>query len=186
MRDRDERVVKTERERAGAPHLGQIAAARPGSDVHHVAEQREVFAFTRTGDTAPQQLALDTGASWAGASDTPAPEQLDAALIFAPIGALVPQALQAVVKGGSVVCGGIHMSDIPAFPYRLLWEERKLVSVANLTRADGLALMRIAAEVPLRVHVTPYPLQDANTALEDLRAGRVAGAAVLQVPSKDL
>ncbi|WP_305828560.1 hypothetical protein, partial [Klebsiella pneumoniae] len=108
-----------------------------------VAEQREVFAFTRTGDTAAQQLALDTGASWAGASDTPAPEQLDAALIFAPIGALVPQALQAVVKGGSVVCGGIHMSDIPAFPYRLLWEERKLVSVANLTRADGLALMRI-------------------------------------------
>lgn len=151
-----------------------------------VAEQREVFAFTRTDDTAAQQLALDTGASWAGASDASAPEPLDAALIFAPIGALVPQALQAVVKGGSVVCGGIHMSDIPAFPYRLLWEERKLVSVANLTRADGLALMRIAAEVPLRVHVTPYPLQDANTALEDLRAGRVAGAAVLQVPSKDL
>ncbi|MFS2145080.1 hypothetical protein, partial [Kosakonia cowanii] len=87
------------------------------------------------------------------------PEPLDAALIFAPIGALVPQALQAVVKGGSVVCGGIHMSDIPAFPYRLLWEERKLVSVANLTRADGLALMRIAAEFPLRVHVTPYRLQ---------------------------
>lgn len=151
-----------------------------------VAEQREVFAFTRAGDAAAQQLALDTGARWAGASDTAAPEPLDAALIFAPIGALVPQALQAVVKGGSVVCGGIHMSDIPAFPYRLLWEERKLVSVANLTRVDGLALMRVAAEVPLRVHVTPYRLQDANTALEDLRAGRVAGAAVLQVSSEDL
>ncbi|HWV06021.1 zinc-dependent alcohol dehydrogenase family protein [Ralstonia sp.] len=151
-----------------------------------VAEQREVFAFTRAGDTAAQQLALDTGARWAGASDTATPEPLDAALIFAPIGALVPQALQAVVKGGSVVCGGIHMSDIPAFPYRLLWEERKLVSVANLTRADGLALMRIAAEFPLRVHVTPYRLQDANTVLEDLRAGRVAGAAVLQVSSEDL
>jgi len=107
-------------------------------------------------------------------------------LIFAPIGTLVPQALQAVVKGGSVVCGGIHMSDIPAFPYRLLWEERKLVSVANLTRADGLALMHIAANIPLRVHVTPYRLQDANTALDDLRAGRVAGAAVLQMSSEDL
>ena len=138
------------------------------------------------GDTPAQQLALATGAKWAGASDGPAPEPLDAALIFAPIGALVPQALQAVVKGGSVVCGGIHMSDIPAFPYRLLWEERRLVSVANLTRADGLALMHIAAEVPLQVHVTPYRLQDANTALEDLRAGRVAGAAVLQVSSEDL
>ncbi|MGC5887685.1 zinc-dependent alcohol dehydrogenase family protein [Ralstonia pseudosolanacearum] len=151
-----------------------------------VAEQREVFAFTRAGDTAAQQLARDTGASWSGASDVPAPERLDAALIFAPVGALVPQALQAVTKGGTVVCGGIHMSDIPAFPYRLLWEERKLVSVANLTRADGLALMRVATDVPLQVHVTPYRLQDANTALDDLRAGRVAGAAVLQVSSKDL
>ncbi|CAJ0793493.1 Alcohol dehydrogenase [Ralstonia mannitolilytica] len=146
-----------------------------------VAEGREVCAFTRAGDTAAQQLALDTGARWAGASDAAAPEPLDAALIFAPVGALVPQALRAVVKGGTVVCGGIHMSDIPAFPYRLLWEERKLVSVANLTRADGLALMRLATEVPLRVHVTPYRLQDANAALDDLRAGRVAGAAVLQM-----
>ena len=148
-----------------------------------VAEGREVFAFTRAGDTAAQQLALDTGARWAGASDAAAPEPLDAALIFAPVGALVPQALRAVVKGGTVVCGGIHMSDIPAFPYRWLWEERKLVSVANLTRADGLALMRLAAEVPLRVHVTHYRLQDANAELDDLRAGRVAGAAVLQMPS---
>lgn len=161
---------------AAAHLITQIAAA----------EQREVFAFTRAGDTVAQQLALDTGARWAGASDATAPEPLDAALIFAPVGALIPQALQAVVKGGTVVCGGIHMSDIPAFPYRLLWEERKLVSVANLTRSDGLALMRIAAKVPLQVHVTPYRLQDANTALQDLRDGRVAGAAVLRVPSEDI
>lgn len=146
-----------------------------------VAEQRDVFAFTRAGDTAAQRLALETGARWAGASDEAAPEPLDAALIFAPVGALVPQALQAVTKGGVVVCGGIHMSDIPSFAYRLLWEERKLMSVANLTRADGLALMRVAAAVPLRVHVTPYRLQDANIALDDLRAGRVAGAAILRV-----
>ncbi|MGA3951973.1 zinc-dependent alcohol dehydrogenase family protein [Ralstonia nicotianae] len=146
-----------------------------------VAEQREVFAFTRPGDTAAQRLALETGACWAGPSDQSAPELLDAALIFAPVGALVPQALQAVAKGGIVVCGGIHMSDIPTFPYRLLWEERKLVSVANLTRSDGLALMHVAATVPLQVHVTAYRLQEANTALDDLRAGRVAGAAVLRV-----
>ncbi|MGM3276323.1 zinc-dependent alcohol dehydrogenase family protein [Ralstonia sp. 24A2] len=146
-----------------------------------VAEQRKVFAFTRAGDTAAQQLALATGASWAGSSDQSAPELLDAALIFAPVGALIPQALLAVAKGGTVVCGGIHMSDIPSFPYRLLWEERKLMSVANLTRADGLALMRVASAIPLKVHVTPYRLQDANTALDDLRAGHVAGAAVLRV-----
>ncbi|TYZ39472.1 alcohol dehydrogenase, partial [Ralstonia solanacearum] len=116
-------------------------------------------------------------------SEAPPPAPLDAALIFAPVGALVPLALQAVVKGGTVVCGGIHMSDIPAFPYRLLWEERKLMSVANLTRADGLALMRVAATVPLQSHVTLYPLAEANAALDDLRAGRVTGAAVLQVRS---
>lgn len=150
-----------------------------------VAEQRQVFAFTRANDTAAQRLAMETGACWAGASDETPPEPLDAALIFAPVGALVPQALGAVTKGGVVVCGGIHMSDIPAFPYRLLWEERKLMSVANLTRADGLALMRVAAEVPLQVHVTPYPLHEANAALDDLRAGRVAGAAVLRVACQD-
>lgn len=151
-----------------------------------VAEQREVFAFTRAGDTAAQQLALQTGARWAGASEAPPPQPLDAALIFAPVGALVPQALRAIVKGGTVVCGGIHMSDIPTFPYRLLWEERKLMSVANLTREDGLALMRVAAKVPLQVHVTPYRLQDANVALDDLRAGRVVGAAVLRVSPEDV
>ena len=150
-----------------------------------VAEQRQVFAFTRANDTAAQRLAMETGARWAGASDETPPEPLDAALIFAPVGALVPKALGAVTKGGVVVCGGIHMSDIPAFPYRLLWEERKLMSVANLTRADGLALMRVAAEVPLQVHVTPYPLHEANAALDDLRAGRVAGAAVLHVACQD-
>ena len=150
-----------------------------------VAEQRQVFAFTRADDTVAQRLAMETGARWAGASDETPPEPLDAALIFAPVGALVPQALGAVTKGGVVVCGGIHMSDIPAFPYRLLWEERKLMSVANLTRADGLALMRVAAEVPLQVHVTPYPLHEANAALDDLRAGRVAGAAVLRVACQD-
>lgn len=150
-----------------------------------VAEQRQVFAFTRANDTAAQRLAMETGARWAGASDETPPEPLDAALIFAPVGALVPKALGAVTKGGVVVCGGIHMSDIPAFPYRLLWEERKLMSVANLTRADGLALMRVAADVPLQVHVTPYPLHEANAALDDLRAGRVAGAAVLHVACQD-
>ncbi|UCF22602.1 MAG: zinc-dependent alcohol dehydrogenase family protein [Ralstonia sp.] len=150
-----------------------------------VAEQREVYAFTRAGDAAAQQLARDTGACWAGASDEAPPVPLDAALIFAPVGTLVPLALQAVTKGGTVVCGGIHMSDLPAFAYRLLWEERKLMSVANLTRADGLALMQVAAAVPLRVHVSMYPLAEANAALADLRAGRMVGAAVLQVHEAD-
>ncbi len=146
-----------------------------------VAQQREVFAFTRPGDTAACRFALDTGACWAGPSDQPAPRPLDAALIFAPVGALVPLALQAVAKGGTVVCGGIHMSDIPSFPYRLLWEERALVSVANLTRADGVALMRFADATPLRTSVTVYPLEQANAALADLRAGSLSGAAVLRV-----
>ena len=146
-----------------------------------VAQQREVFAFTRPGDDAACQLARDTGACWTGPSDQPAPRPLDAALIFAPVGALVPLALQAVAKGGTVVCGGIHMSDIPGFPYRLLWEERSIVSVANLTRGDGLALMGIAQATPLRTTTTVYPLEQAGAALDDLRAGRLAGAAVLRV-----
>ncbi|QOT78078.1 zinc-dependent alcohol dehydrogenase family protein [Cupriavidus basilensis] len=146
-----------------------------------VAQQREIFAFTRPGDTAACQLARDTGACWTGPSDQPAPQPLDAALIFAPVGALVPMALQAVAKGGTVVCGGIHMSDIPAFPYRLLWEERSIVSVANLTRNDGLELLRIARATPLRTTTTAYPLEQANAALADLRAGRLAGAAVLRI-----
>jgi len=146
-----------------------------------VSEGRRVFAFTRADDDRARQLARDVGAEWAGSSDDPAPERLDAALIFAPAGYLVPRALEAVDKGGIVICGGIHMSDIPAFPYRLLWEERRLVSVANLTRADGIGLMRAATRTRLHVHATPYPLEDANVALADLRAGRIAGAAVLRV-----
>jgi len=146
-----------------------------------VAQGREVFAFTRSGDGAAQQLARDTGASWVGSSNEDPPALLDAALIFAPVGALVPVALRAVTKGGTVVCGGIHMSDLPAFPYRLLWEERRLLSVANLTRADGLDLMQLATAIPLRTHTTAYPLEQANAALADLRDGRLAGAAVLRI-----
>jgi propanol-preferring alcohol dehydrogenase len=155
-----------------------------GAAAHIVAQVarhqgRTVYAFTRRGDLAAQQLALRAGAHWAGSSDEAAPEPLDAALIFAPVGALVPVALQAVCPGGTVVCGGIHMSDIPSFPYALLWGERSLRSVANLTRADGAAFMRVASEIPLHIETTPYALADANRALADLRAGRVRGAAVL-------
>ncbi|WP_422823156.1 zinc-dependent alcohol dehydrogenase family protein [Variovorax ureilyticus] len=144
-----------------------------------VAQGREVYAFTRAGDAAGQAFARSLGAVWAGASDEAPPERLDAAIIFAPAGPLVPLALQAVRKGGRVVCGGIHMSDIPAFPYRLLWEERELVSVANLTRADGREFLDIVRQHPPQVHVTTYALQQANEAMADLRAGRIEGAAVL-------
>ncbi|MCW3478931.1 zinc-dependent alcohol dehydrogenase family protein [Neisseriaceae bacterium JH1-16] len=140
---------------------------------------REVFAFTRPGDVAAQAFALATGACWAGDSTMAPPEKLDAALLFAPIGSLVPEALTHLVAGGVVVCAGIHMSDIPAFPYRLLWGERQIRSVANLTRDDGLDFLRLAEQVPLQVHVTPYPLEKANHALADLRSGRLQGAAVL-------
>jgi propanol-preferring alcohol dehydrogenase len=140
-----------------------------------------VYAFTRPGDRAAQQLALRLGAAWAGSSEQAPPDELDAALLFAPIGALIPQALRAVAKGGVVVCGGIHMSDIPSFPYAMLWGERRVVSVANLTRDDGLGFMRIAAEMRLAIETTSYPLTDANRALGDLRDGRLTGAAVLAV-----
>jgi alcohol dehydrogenase, propanol-preferring len=140
---------------------------------------REVFAFTRRGDAAAQAMALSLGAVWAGASDDPPPEALDAAIIFAPVGALVPPALAAVRKGGRVVCGGIHMSDIPQFPYALLWQERELVSVANLTRNDGASFFPIALAAGVRTLTTTYPLARANEALDDLRAGRFQGAAVL-------
>ncbi|MDY7804118.1 zinc-dependent alcohol dehydrogenase family protein [Burkholderia stagnalis] len=155
-----------------------------GAAAHIVAQVarhqgRRVYAFTRPGDTVAQQLALRLGACWAGGSDEPAPEPLDSALIFAPVGALVPLALGAVQKGGTVVCAGIHMTDIPSFPYALLWEERRLLSVANLTRADGDAFMALAGRIPLDIETTRYPLADANRALDDLRAGRVSGAAVL-------
>jgi alcohol dehydrogenase, propanol-preferring len=140
---------------------------------------RSVFAFTREGDAATQKFALSLGAAWAGASTETPPEPLDAAIIFAPIGELVPQALKAVRKGGRVVCAGIHMSDIPALPYRLLWEERELVSVANLTRRDGVDFLKQAPEFGIVTQTSCYPLRQANEALADLRAGRFEGAAVL-------
>lgn len=140
---------------------------------------RQVLAFTRPGDAQAQAFARELGVTWAGASDEPPPTPLDAAIIFAPVGALVPLALRAVRKGGRVVCGGIHMSDIPAFPYAWLWEERQLLSVANLTRADATAFLAFAATAPLRVETTAYALEQANEALDDLRAGRLQGAAVL-------
>jgi alcohol dehydrogenase, propanol-preferring len=155
-----------------------------GAAAHLVAqvaryEGRRVFAFTRPGDTAGQAFARDLGAEWAGPSDAPPPEELDAAIIFAPVGGLVPAALAAVARGGVVVCAGIHMSDIPAMPYDLLWGERVLRSVANLTRQDGEAFLRLAPAAGVRTEVQRYPLRHANEALADLRAGTVRGAAVL-------
>ncbi len=140
---------------------------------------RTVFAFTRPGDVGAQAFARGLGAAWAGGSDEMPPEPLDAAIIYAPLGDLVPLALKAVRKGGRVVCAGIHMSDIPRFPYSLLWEERQLVSVANLTRQDGLDFLRLAPEIGIVTKTTRYPLREANRALADLRAGRFEGAAVL-------
>jgi propanol-preferring alcohol dehydrogenase len=142
---------------------------------------REVYAFTRPGDLAGQQFARQLGAVWAGDSTTQPPEELDAAILFAPVGALVPAALRAVAKGGIVVCAGIHMSDIPAFPYRLLWGERTLRSVANLTRRDGEEFLALAPRVPVRTEVQQFPLSQANEALARLRSGQVQGAAVLLV-----
>ena len=146
-----------------------------------VAEGRRVFAFTRPLDSAAQGLALRLGAEWAGDSLAPGPEPLDAAIIFAPVGALVPAALRATARGGSVVCAGIHMSDIPSFPYADLWGERTLKSVANLTRADGDALLAVAPKVPVRTEVRSYSLSQANAAIDDVREGRLEGAAVVDV-----
>jgi alcohol dehydrogenase, propanol-preferring len=140
---------------------------------------RRVFAFTRRGDQAAQDFARSLGAEWAGASEDSPPEPLDAAIIFAPVGALLPAALKAVKKGGRVVCGGIHMSDIPSFPYALLWQEREVVSVANLTRADAREFLEIAPKAAVNCQITRYPLLRANEALADLREGRLQGAAVL-------
>jgi len=140
---------------------------------------REVFAFTRSGDLDGQAFARSLGCSWAGSSDEETPRELDAAIIFAPVGSLVPLALKAVRKGGRVVCAGIHMSDIPAFPYADLWEERSILSVANLTRKDGHEFMAILADAPLHAQTTAYPLPDANLALAALREGKIEGAAVL-------
>jgi alcohol dehydrogenase, propanol-preferring len=157
-----------------------------GASAHIVAqvashEGRRVFAFTRPGDEEAQEFARELGAEWAGSSEEAPPEELDAAIIFAPVGALVPAALRAVARGGTVVCAGIHMSDIPSFSYDLLWEERSVRSVANLTRQDGLDFLALAPEVPVRTEVMPFPLEAANEALEALRGGRVRGAAVLVV-----
>ncbi|MFG1466353.1 zinc-dependent alcohol dehydrogenase family protein [Xanthobacter sp. DSM 24535] len=140
---------------------------------------REIYAFTRTGDEAAQHLARSLGAKWVGSSDAAPPESLDAAIIFAPVGDLVPAALRAVRKGGHVVCGGIHMSDIPQFPYSILWEERQILSVANLTREDAVEFLELAPRAGVKATTTVYPLEQANEALADLRAGRFQGAAVL-------
>ena len=144
-----------------------------------VHQGRRVFAFTRAGDEATQAFALELGAEWAGDSMGPPPEELDAALIFAPVGELIPPALRALAKGGTVVCGGIHMSDIPSMPYELLWGERVLRSVANLTRADAEEFLALAPEVPVRTQVEPFPLEQANEAIERLREGSFRGSAVL-------
>jgi alcohol dehydrogenase, propanol-preferring len=154
---------------AAAHILAQVAAW----------QGRRVYAFTRGGDTAAQMFAKSLGAVWAGGSEEMPPEPLDAAIIFAPVGALVPLALKAVKKGGRVVCGGIHMSNIPSFPYGLLWEERHIVSVANLTRADAHEFLAVAVQAGVKTEVTRYPLATANEALADLREGRLQGAAVL-------
>ena len=142
-------------------------------------EGREVFAFTRTGDSEAQKFARNLGARWAGGSDEAPPEKLDAAIIFAPVGPLVPAALRTLKRGGTVVCGGIHMSDIPAFPYRDLWHERMICSVANLTRRDGEEFLALAAQIPIRTETQTFPLVQANEALAALRAGKLRGAAVL-------
>jgi len=154
---------------AAAHILAQVAAW----------QGRRVYAFTRPGDVAAQEFARSLGAVWAGGSDAAPPEPLDAAIIFAPVGALVPVALRAVKKGGRVVCGGIHMSDIPSFPYRILWEERQMVSVANLTRADAREFLSIVRGAGVKTEAVRYPLREANAALADLRGGRLQGAAVL-------
>lgn len=154
---------------AAAHILAQVAAG----------EGREVHAFTRPGDLQGQAFARSLGCCWAGDSDQTPPEALDAAIIFAPVGALVPQALHMVRKGGRIVCAGIHMSDIPAFPYAELWGERSICSVANLTRADGVEFFALAARLPLKTVTRSFPLSEANSALDQLRAGQIEGAAVL-------
>ncbi|MGB6746441.1 MAG: alcohol dehydrogenase, partial [Xanthobacteraceae bacterium] len=140
---------------------------------------RDVYAFTRSGDSAAQAFARKLGARWAGSSDEPPPDELDCAIIYAPVGALVPAALRAVRKGGRVICAGIHMSDIPSFPYSILWEERELKSVANLTRKDGEEFFAIVPQAGIVTQTVSYPLVRANEALSDLRSGRLQGAAVL-------
>ena len=169
---------------AGGAELEHIGIYGFGAAAHILTQLacwhgQSVYAFTREGDTAAQKLALSLGAAWAGSSDQAPPKVLDAALIFAPVGKLMVHALEHVDRGGTVISGGIHMSDIPSFPYRKLWEERSLKSVANLTRQDGHEFLALAAQVPIRPEVHTYPLEQANQALQDLREGRFTGAGVL-------
>ncbi len=165
-------------DRLGIYGFGAAAHITIQVAVHH---GQKVYGFTRPGDRATQEFARRLGAAWAGGSDEQPPEELDAAIIFAPVGALVPAALRAVCKGGAVVCGGIHMSDIPSFPYDILWGERLVRSVANLTRQDGEEFLALAPQVPVKTEVQTFPLQAANEALNALRAGKIHGAAVLLV-----
>jgi propanol-preferring alcohol dehydrogenase len=178
---RSYRMVGKDAERLGIYGFG--AAAHIIAQVA-VTQGRRVYAFTKPGDVEGQEFARMLGACWAGDSTAAPPEKLDAAIIFAPVGALLPAALGATVKGGLVVCAGIHMTDIPSFPYRLLWEERMVRSVANLTRRDGEEFLALARRVPIRIEVEVFPLEQANEALDALRGGRVRGAAVLR-PSPD-
>ncbi len=166
-----------------APRLGLYGFGASAHIIAQVARHlgQRVFAFTSPGDTETQRFAMEMGAEWAADSLTLPPEELDAAIIFAPVGALVPAALRAVARGGVVVCAGIHMSDIPGFPYALLWQERQVRSVANLTRKDGEQFLATAPRVPVRTQVQTYQLEETNTALDDLRGGRFRGAAVIVV-----
>ncbi len=170
----------------GAEVLGLYGFGSSAHIVTQVAryEGRRVFAFTRDGDAAGQEFARSLGAEWAGGSSEQPPEELDAAIIFAPVGELVPVALRALRKGGAVVCAGIHMSDIPSFPYELLWGERLIRSVANLTRSDGEELLAVAPKVPIRTQIEVFPLEQANDALDALRGGLIRGSAVLDVTGK--
>lgn len=174
------------RKAGDAKRLGIYGFGAAGHIVAQVArsEGREVFAFTRPGDKDAQEFARTLGAHWTGGSDETPPQQLDAVIIFAPIGPLVPAALRVLKRGGKVVCGGIHMSDIPAFPYRDLWHERSICSVANLTRRDAEEFLKLAPQVPIRTETQTFPLEQANEALEALRSGKLRGAAVL-VPRQD-
>jgi len=175
--------------RLAGPNAERLGIYGFGAAAHIIAQVaihqgRQVYAFTKPGDREAQQFALSLGAAWAGGSDELPPAELDAALIFAPVGALIPAALRATAPGGVVVSGGIHMSDIPSFPYSLLWEERIVRSVANLTRQDGEEFLALAPQVPVHTSVIPYPLEGANEALQALRQGALQGAAVLQIVSR--
>jgi propanol-preferring alcohol dehydrogenase len=175
--------------RAAGDHVERLGIYGFGAAAHliaqvAVAQGKKVYAFTKPGDHEGQAFARKVGAAWAGDSDAVAPDKLDAAIIFAPVGALLPAALRGTDKGGTIVCGGIHMTDIPSFPYHLLWEERVVRSVANLCRTDGEEFLAIAAKVPIKVEVEPFPLEDANEALSCLRRGALTGAAVLVIETR--